>query len=1161
MADVAELRTEAVLAEHLVEAVLGEASGASTSGCAGNLPRDTYFVGNLRNQDPHDSPTSSVNAELLGKLSPTACGLEIRVAVEGSIARVGVEVRWAVYYRVLPERTEQLRFQSGGSAAVGLTGDAAPGDLDDAAQLILLDDDPAEPADSSDAPPPPPPRGRRRAPSEVLYPKWRKIPCSASAELVVEQSGSEWAASTKALDDAVASELTRAAQVAGSDPERLRVGKSPADPVAVPPDAAASEAGFRQFAAGLAVEIGPRWDIEAEVSVPRWREDRRELDLRIEIANATPGIYTAKGKPSLNFEPYVFDVGLSVTILEGTPRPFELLLAPRGFRSDRRLWARGHNVGVEATPATNTYATVHAPVFRQPRYMTRTMEEAEFGRLASDPLPSLKRVEDAMIAYLELWDQALADYKKRDDWNEEFEAEFNRDRETFRDEIRRFREGRHLVRDDADVRLAFQLTNETFSRGPNPSWRVFQLVFIVSQIPGIASLKTGKNLDERRKVDIIYYPTGGGKTEAYLGTLAFHAFFDRLRGKAAGTTGWIRFPLKLLTLQQTQRLAVVLSLADIVRREQSDARLSGPNVDGFSVGYFVGAESSPNEIADPSALYENEIARFAADWAIANDPIARQSWKRVAWCPSCRTRTIVLDFDPASVRLVHRCTNAGCAFPGGRLPIYITDNEIYRYLPTVLVGTIDKLATLGIQRKLAQVFGRVQGRCPVHGYYFFRCTQRGCTVTPLVPGGVAGITGPSILVQDELHLLREGLGTFDSHYETFAQELTRRMGNPELKLIASSATIEAFQRQVEHLYGRDPGEGRVFPGAGPKLGESFYAGTIEVPQRIYVGVLPHNKTLLNSVLELLESYTAAAHQLRVAPTSPVTLPTGVVPGTAAWDGLLDLYCTSLIYFLAKRDLDAASNDIGADLSPNLQARGLPAVTQFHLTSETRTDEVEAALDHLQTPGVVGEMDAVLATNMVSHGVDVDRFNAMFFHGMPRQTSEYIQASSRVGRRHCGVVFVVMHPARERDQSHYEYFGKYHEFLGQLVEPVAINRHATFAMDRTIPGLFMAELLQFVATSGTENPGKFSQLDFVKTKVSMGAITAGTMSPMLEAAYGPKANDVPIRVSRLVDQIVQAAGISMVSDALIPPPLRSLREVDESVDIELDSDATTWSSRG
>lgn len=1154
------------LATHLVNDVVGRASGRLVTDCVGNFPRDTFFIGNLRNQDPHDPAPARLNAELMGKLSPTACGLEIKLDVPGDVVEVELSATWAVYYRVFPDQEEQRRYQQG-VATTETTGPAAATTVEVEGDRADEETDVAEPvADDDDgAAPPPPTSARRRRHTEPLLPKFRKVSCAAAAPARLQLIDGRWEADVAAFQAAVGAELDRAATAARSDPTRIRAERDANERISIPVEAAAAPASYALFVASCGAEPSPAWALAPSMSPLRWNEPTRGLEVRLEIANTTPGSYTSKGKPSTNHEPFVFEVELKLRVVDATPMPFELLLAPKGFRSDRRMWARGLNAGVEFEPDQCTYVTTAAPMHRQARYVTKTMEEAEFTGLSHDPLPRLVGVEDAMIAYLSKWDDALSEYRRRADWSAEFEREFEADRERYKDEIGRFRRGRHLVESDDDVRLAFQLTNEVFSRGPNKGWRLFQLVFIVSQIPGIASLKTGQDLEERTKVDIIYYATGGGKTEAYLGTIVFHSFFDRLRGKPAGVSAWIRFPLRLLTLQQTQRLADVLSLADLVRRAQGEPRLSGPTAEPFSVGYFVGEEGSPNGIADPSVLRDRDAAREAPNWSVANDERARQAWKRVAWCPACRTRSIVVDFDLAKILLFHRCTNAACAFPGGVLPVYITDNEIFRYLPTVLVGTIDKLAALGYQRKLAMVFGRVQGRCPVHGYYFRKCSQKGCKAK-LSLGSVAGITGPSLLVQDELHLLREGLGTFDSHYETFAQELTRRFGNPEIKLIASSATIEAFERQVQHLYGRERSDGRVFPGSGPALGESFYAETLAYPQRIYVGVLPHNKTLLNAVLEVLELYHRSVVGLRVLSSPPSPLGGAVSPGDAEWDPLLDLYSTSLSYFMAKRDLDSASNDIGADVSPNMQASGLPPLTQYHLTSEASTDEVERTLAHLQSPGRAQDADAVLATNMVSHGIDVDRLNAMLFHGMPRQNSEYIQASSRVGRAHCGIVFVCLHPARERDQSHFEYFQKYHEFLGQLVEPVAINRWAAFAMERTIPGLFMADILQLVATSGTEDPGRFYLLDFLKQKIASGQISKTSISSVLEAAYFGAAGDVEGevagKVQRLLDQVVSAPPTtSWVSDALIPRPLLSLREVDEQVDVELNNEATTWSLRG
>ena len=676
-------------------------------------------------------------------------------------------------------------------------------------------------------------------------------------------------------------------------------------------------------------------------------------------------------------------------------------------------------------------------------------------------------------------------------------------------------------------------------------------------------------------MDIIYFPTGGGKTEAYLATLVFHCFFDRLRGKAAGVTAWTRFPLRLLTLQQTQRMADVVGVAELVRREQQDPRLNGRNVDSFAVGYFVGAGGSPNEIVDPSK-YRYARAEEQVTWSKANDPHVRQDWQRVIRCPACRTPTVHVDFDLAKLRVIHKCTQRDCAFPDGEIPVYVVDNEIYRYLPCVIVGTIDKLAGLGNQRKLAQIFGQVDGRCTEHGYYKGKCCQKDCTDTKRLRKGVPpGLSGPTLFVQDELHLLKEGLGTFDGHYETFTQRLQQAFGQTEpLKIIASSATIEAFERQVEHLYGRAQAQARVFPGFGPTLGQSFYAKTLDHPQRLFVGLIPHNKTIFNTILELIEHYHREVQTLQRLPFG-VANPYGGMhaPGTPAWGSLLDDYITSLTYFLANRELNSIRTDLEGDVNPNLQRDSLFPLEIAELTGNASTDEVTRILERLEQPAAPNTpSNAVLATSMVSHGVDMDRLNAMIFYGMPRQNAEYIQASSRVGRRHVGIVFTCLHPARERDQSHYAYFVKFHQFLGQLVEPVAINRWSKFSINRTLPGLFMGVLLQLIANrSGASDPNRYYMLDFIKQKISDGSVRADHFIPLLEDAYRVQSpstageavfrEEIHLRVQQFLDWILSAgSGRTFVSDVLIPKPMRSLRDVDEAIEIELDNTGSQWAAR-
>jgi hypothetical protein len=1171
---------EVRLADYLVDQVCDGARGRLDDECLANQPRDRYFIGSLRPRDDHEE-LRAISNELLAKLAPTAIGADLRVRPSGESFYLQVDLEWACYYRVLPTYQQQLEHQRrvGASAVAEATAPAEAVAGDDGTEesaTALGEDAPDSDVDIDDeataTPTPPPPQNvssRRRRPSDSLYVIFEKIVCRAQASVGFQRTGEgQWEPSVAALEAAIMAEMGRAQGVALSDGGRLRASGPASEPVRVPETALASSATYATFLGSLNRDVEPVWKLDVTAAVIT-ASDPLDVDISVQFINTSPRLLNPRGRESLNTETYLFDVRAGLEMAGAEARPFHILLAPRGFRYDRELWGRGFNSDVVQEGPT-AFRTEAAPVYRQARYVTRQEPAATYEELSTDPVPLLGRIATAMREYLATWDTAEEAYRRSPHWSE-FAEEFSSDRGRFEGELGRFERGVELIQGSPDINLAFRLTNETFRRGANREWRLFQLVFLVSQLPGMSALAGGRDAPDREFVDIVFFPTGGGKTEAYLATLVFSCFFDRLRGKSAGVTAWIRFPLRLLTLQQTQRITAAIATAELVRRQTSNPLLADPrlaNSDPFAVGYFVGQDGSPNEIADPATMRYG-ASRFAAAWSQALDDRARQKWKRIAKCPACNTLTVHVDFDRDTARLSHLCTNPGCAFPGGVLPIYVVDNEIYRYLPTVMVGTIDKLAGLGNQRKMSMVFGRVDGQCSVHGYYFRNCTQSGCTDrTRLRPGRPPGLSGPSLFVQDELHLLREGLGTFDGHYETFAQELSRLFGNPTIKVIASSATIEAFGRQVEHLYGRSSAIARVFPGPGPRLSESFYARTLGHPQRLFVGVLPHNKTISNAMLELLELYHRVVAKLRELPAgAPSPFGCSMAPGTTGWDLLLDSYVTSLTYFRSKRELDSVGFDIESDLNPNLVADGLQPVELLTLEGGIGTDEVERTLAHLERvrPPAERHPDAVLATNMVSHGVDVDRLNMMLFDGMPSLTAEYIQASSRVGRRHCGVVFVGLHPARERDQSHYRYFRKYHQFQGQLVEPVAINRWAKFAIDRTLPGLFMAVVLQVLATSGPGNPGVFYQVDTLKRKIAAGDITADSFAPMLEQAYFGASSpetlaDMQRRVRRLLDQIIDSPGsVSMASDALIPKPMTSLRDVDEQLEIELDSLGQNWTA--
>lgn len=1160
---------EWLLADYLIKKVTSKASGEADQECHLNYPRDVYFIGNLRPKN--DDDISLGHRDLIQKLSPSAFGAEFKVDTSELPLSLQIELRWDCYYRLFPTYKQQKSWSSHESLIEETNTDQSTSvnettedetDRDETLTVSVPD------------------RLNERRPREDVFIRFRKVSAFAKGKIVIAKNNSdEFEVNDTELKDSISLEFERIYRLINEDPERMRL-RIAGQQFTIPQEALDSSNAYEIFLQGFNIPTNNRWQWETLTSIFPNEENGSEAVVLFQFVNASP-----LNEADKTVEPFFFNPRAIFDFPEHKILPFELELAPKSFRYDRLLWGKGFNCGIKnfESKNNNKYSTTNNPDYVQMRYLTRTEPKAKFEDLEADPVSVLKAILKAMEESKNDWTEQEKKYSLLfgDLWGTNYQKEYEQDLKKFESEIERFKTGIAIIESDPDINLSFKLTNEVFKRAGldkygkvrKEGWRLFQIVFIVSQIPGIAALKQGfeKYLSDREIVDIIYFPTGGGKTEAYLGTLVFHCFFDRLRGKSAGVTSWIRFPLRLLTIQQTQRLADVIGIADLVRFEQEDPRLNNREVHRFAVGYYVGAEGTPNEIKKPF----NGIPETT--WSSANDEKERQNWKRVVSCPACKTNSVNVEFNEARVQVIHRCSNEHCAFPNGIIPVYVIDNEIYRYLPSVMVGTIDKLASIGNQRKLSMVFGKVDGYCKDHGFFNDKCCQKECTdKTKLVFKTPHGISGPTLFLQDELHLLREGLGTFDSHYETFVQTLLKEFENQApLKIIASSATIEKYERQVEHLYGKLPTKARVFPGYGPTIQQSFYADTQNYPQRIFVGILPHNKTIFNAVLELLEYYHRIIQDLcRIPNNSHNPYGGKVIPGTSEWFKLLDLYYSSLSYFLSSRELDSLRTDIEAHINNSkFKNEGYNPVNIKELTGGTSTDDVTKILESLEKEhGPTEAHEAVLATNMVSHGVDIDRFNSMFFYGIPRQNAEYIQASSRVGRTHIGIIFNCFHPIRERDQSHFSYFTKYHEFLGQLVEPVAINRWSAYGIDKTLPGLFMGVLLQIMSNkTSTMNRNFFYILNKVSQLYTDGQLDKNEFKDILKKSYAAELGTDPrnLAFNKKIDRTVDIFfdnivapnnNKTFVSDALYPPPMRSLRDVDEPITIELDSLGTQWGNK-
>ncbi len=382
-------------------------------------------------------------------------------------------------------------------------------------------------------------------------------------------------------------------------------------------------------------------------------------------------------------EPFLFDINLSVELRDCNLVPTTLDLEAEDFRYDNLLWADGFNTSAEYIPKSNSLRTRYAPVAHQLRVKhAEGAEDLRFSKFASDSMGQLNTLLQQMERYASEWPPSTLP-------NDDQRQAENRDREQFADEVSRFKKGIVQLNAQPDALKAFLSTMQVFANiwavrdvSGCAAWRRFQIVFIVSVIGGLCGRATS-HYDDLKIVDILWFPTGGGKTEAYLAIMLWQAFFDRLRGKKTGVTAMMRFPLRLLSLQQMQRVIEAVCSADSVRA--SDKAYAG---DPFSVGFLVGSNATKNKLdeADIRQIREQLSLPFEkrSDWVRRHRVVSR--------CPYCHSASSLdIRIDDLN-RLVHYCTNSMC---DKTLPLYVIDDEAYRYLPTVLVGTVDKLALIG----------------------------------------------------------------------------------------------------------------------------------------------------------------------------------------------------------------------------------------------------------------------------------------------------------------------------------------------------------------------------------------------------------------------------------------------------------------------------------
>jgi hypothetical protein len=587
----------------------------------------------------------------------------------------------------------------------------------------------------------------------------------------------------------------------------------------------------------------------------------------------------------------------------------------------------------------------------------------------------------------------------------------------------RMRRGVEFLENNDQVWRAFILANQALdaqshygSKGDRAGpliWRPFQLAFILLVIPGIADPQD----EDRETMDLLWFPTGGGKTEAYLGLTAFSIYYTRLtnpyRRDHGGTDVLMRYTLRLLTVQQFQRAAALITACESIRLANADELGTSP----IELGLYVGDDSTPNKLKKAKEKLEEERE--------GNRP--RSTPRQLLNCPVCDTELSASDYSvhEDDVRLDIVCHSNDCAWHGRSLPVHTVDDTIFRSPPALLIGTVDKFAQLPRKPELSRIFG----------------------LDTSVP--------PGLIIQDELHLISGPLGTVTGLYES-AIDLLCSHNEVRPKIIGSTATIGQAEAQVRSLFNRSVLQ---FPPPGIDASDSFFAVRDEVaPDRLYLGLSSAGR----SPKFALQAVLGTAMQSIDAEQK-----------TGNWnDEDVDPYWTTVAYFNSLRELGGAIIMTLDDVPRTMEfVAGRQGVSRrptqqepTELSSRIASSKIPEELNKLNIklggdPFGGDPVDVVLASNMISVGVDVPRLGLMVVNGQPKSTAEYIQATSRVGRGIPGLVCTVLNFGRPRDVAHFEHFQNYHGALYRSVEATSVTPWAPRARDKALHAVLIAALRQ------------------------------------------------------------------------------------------------------
>ena len=809
----------------------------------------------------------------------------------------------------------------------------------------------------------------------------------------------------------------------------------------------------------------------------------------------TAYVLNKRKNPENNTEAIMFQVEISAKSIDGSAAFLaehicrEILSPDEFYFEQRPILGRGCGcAAVWDTPVNGRTACVRSafiPEYEFPgvsaaldgfdRYFFSTASMSVKSRKI-DTLGKLNTLADAYENWI---NKALLENARMS--NPDFKVKIgNKVIERCQDALSRIREGIHIIEKDDTSFEAFCFMNRviflqnsiksyskkhgqgikcSFQDFVNPKikdnnfgWRPFQIAFILMNLAGIVDSRH----KDREIVDLLYFPTGGGKTEAYLGLMAFVIANRRLRAndnedynRDGGVTIMLRYTLRLLTTQQRDRITKMVIAAEMSRQKAYPLFGKEP----ISIGFWVGGGVTANK-------FDEFVER--ADAPQAAKSARNHIYKQLLTCPFCgkplKDENFNIDPDKKSIEIY--CSDPDCNFYRYKkdrtpIPVYLVDEEIYAKCPTIILSTVDKFARLPWDVNTNSLFGRIDRLCSRDGYIAIGAEHSQHKKTASLPAAtitnIKPFLPPELIIQDELHLITGPLGTVYGAYETIIEDLCSHDGIKP-KYVVSTATIKNAEAQTKCLYARN--NTTQFPPSGFEIGDSFFIKEIPIednPFRKYVGICAPGQSVKTALLRVYAIILQSAYTLSLQDEHK---------------DVIDPYYSLVGYFNSIRELGGCVRLLQDDIPKRIyrikNKYGLEKIRYLNrnieITSRMSSYKIPEKLNQLETPYTEKDcLDTAIATNMIAVGMDVDRLGLMVVTGQPKQNSEYIQATSRIGRAFPGLVVTLYNAYRPRDLSHYENFTGYHSQLYRFVEGTTATPFSARARDRVMHALIISAL--------------------------------------------------------------------------------------------------------